>query len=409
MRALGLIISLTLLGVQTLFALDPLPVVEVQPGYRTWTLESSHPRYKLERLMADLRSRDAWTHEAALKGAGFEKERVHTDLRWPRFEEPMQVVTKFMSFERRKLALLTVPAEGRTRWYMIALRQEGQGEDYWRPVQAFVFDTDVADGLGLDFADINGEQTFFPIVRHLATTSVQGRGQVDSLLRYDEKRFRLTFQEFAKLTRPGSLQGEALRMSHKLEFPGDQHIVRTIKMETFPFMRDEEFEGYEGVRPETAKPSKVKTVTERFAWNPLGYNFYDPAQELEKLVRASSPVVRRDAAKRLGEALKTTHPQIETAMRRDKDPYVRMQAALAIAAIGDPKALPSVEKALLNYDEPDTVREALEKARLALSPPAEAGEGGETVAPKPRPKKKKAAVEKLPELAPEGPKITVIE
>ena len=86
MRALGLALCLILFKAQASLALDPKPVVEVQPGYRTWTLESDHPRYKLERLMADLRSLDPWTHEAALKGAGFEKERVHTNLRWPEFE-----------------------------------------------------------------------------------------------------------------------------------------------------------------------------------------------------------------------------------------------------------------------------------------------------------------------------------
>jgi hypothetical protein len=68
--------------------------------------------------------------------------------------------------------------------------------------------------------------------------------------------------------------------------------------------------------------------------------------------------------------------------------------ARLLAAIGDPAALPSVKKALLNYDEPDEVREALQRAEKKLEAVVAAQPTPEpTAVPKKKkaPKPKKAA------------------
>ena len=63
-----------------------------------------------------------------------------------------------------------------------------------------------------------------------------------------------------------------------------------------------------------------------------------------------------------------------------------------VGAIGDPAALPSLDKALLNYDEPDNVRDAYTEAKEKL----EAIKAGRPVptpeAAKPKKKRKKAAL-----------------
>jgi hypothetical protein len=378
------------------FSLDPLAVVEQGQGYKTWIIEADRPLLKLEDVLHDLRSSDRRTYETALTNLGLTKRLDGRSLAWPELEQPIEAKTSFLSFERRKLAVLTAPLRGRNHWLAVVLRQEGGGEAYWRSVQAFEFDTDPIEGYHQEFPDINGEDINFWLVRHIDKDDIYGRGRVTSIFRYDEKRLRLVYHEMADFYRAGKFQGDALRLKQELVFKGDQHITRKLSLLSYPFMKREEWERYDGVKAPEAKPAKVQTVTETFAWNPADFNFYQAEQELEKLVRHKSPLVRRDAARRLGEHLKTTHPQLEQALFKDKDAYVRIQVALALAAIGDPAALPSVEKALLNYDEPDEVVDALKRAQAKLTAiqaarPTPVPEP----TPKPKPKKKVKAAEPL--------------
>jgi hypothetical protein len=244
---------------------------------------------------------------------------------------------------------------------------------------------------------------------------IDGRTRVDSLFRWDERgRLRLTFQELADAFHPARFQGEAVRLQQKLDFKGDQVIHRTLSVKTYPWMKREEWEQYRSVDAPDAPAAKVQTLHEDFAWDPADFNFYGAEQELQKLVTDKSPLIRREAARRLGEHLKTTHKQLEQAMLKDKDAYVRMQAAIALGAIGDPAALPAVEKALVNWDEPDTMREAYEQAESQLKRAQEKAEG-KPVSDEPKPAKKKkkrkpastpmdsAVGGQIP--APEGPQI----
>jgi hypothetical protein len=230
------------------------------------------------------------------------------------------------------------------------------------------------------------------VVKHITLDSIQGRARVTSIFRYDEKRMRLVFHEVSGFYGGAKFQGKSLKQEQQLVFDGKQHITRKLTLTSFPFMKREEFDNYEGVKPKDVPAGKVSKVEERFAWNPVDFNFYDNGQELEKLVTHKSPLIRRDAARRLGENMKSTHKQLEGAMLKDKDEYVRIQSALALANIGDPAALPSVKKAELNNDEPDEVREALQRAETALEGAKESKEGKKAEgASEEKPKKKKKA------------------
>lgn len=402
------IFSLAFLAVLSLapraWSLDPVPVVEQRQGFKTWMIESDHPLLRLEDALHDLRSTDRRTYEKALLDLGLQKRLEGRSLEWPELEQPIEAKTSFLSFERRKLGIITAPLRGRHRWLAVILRQAGNNEAYWRASQVFEFETDPVEGYAQEFPDINGEDINFWLVKHLSKGDIYGHARVTSIFRFDEKRLRLVYHEAGQFWRAGKFQGEALHLNQTLVFKGDQKIVRKLELKSYPFMKREEFERYEGVKAKEATPAKVTKVEESFAWNPVDFNFYQSEQELEKLVRHKSPLIRRDAARRLGENLKSTHPQLEEALLKDKDAYVRIQCALALEAIGDPAALPSVEKALLNYDEPDEVVEALHRAEAKLK--AAKGPEPEVKATpvKAKPKKKKKVVDALAPVT--GPKIT---
>lgn len=388
------------------WSLDPRPVIETGPGFKTWVVESHHPLLRLEDLLHDLRSPDRRVYEKALDDIGLHKRLEGRELSWPELEQPIEAKTSFLSFERRKLGIVTAPLRGRNHWLAIVLRQDGNNEAYWRAIQCFEFETDPVDGYAQEFPDINGEDINFWLVKHINKDDIYGRARVDSIFKFDEKRLRLVYHESYDFYRGAKFQGQALKMEQELVFKKDQKIVRKLTLKTYPFMKREEFEQYEGVKAKEASPAKVQKVEESFAWNPADFNFYQDDQELEKLVRHKSPFVRRDAARRLGEHMKTTHPQLEEALLKDKDEYVRVQCALALKAIGDPAALPSVEKALLNYDEPDEVREVLQQTQAALKA-AQAAQPTPAATPAPAPKKKPKKAKKEDALAPvTGPKVS---
>jgi hypothetical protein len=249
----------------------------------------------------------------------------------------------------------------------VILRQEGNGEAYWRARQVAVFDTDPVEGYAQSFPDILGDDIRFWQVNHVMQDDIYGRARVTTIFKWDERgRARRTFQEMSDTWRAGKFIGEAQRSKQVLVYKGDQKIVRQLTIKTYPWMKREEWDRYSGVKPPEAAPSKVIELKETFAWDPADFNFYGAEQELTKLVRDKSPLIRRDAARRLGEHLKTAHPQLMAVLKKDKDDKVRMQAALALGAIGDPAALPAIEAALQNVEEPDHVREALLKAQAAL-------------------------------------------
>ena len=364
-------------------ALDPLPDVLVEPGFRTWTLEGDRPLVKLEDAVAGLRSRDAITHARTLEALGIKKEMEGREPAVPDIDTPVEATAQFLGFERRKMAVITAPVRGHHLWYAVILRQEGGGEAYWRARQVFIFDTDPVEGYSQSFPDILGDDIRFWQVNHIIKDDVYGRARVSSLLKYDDVgRMRLTFQEMSDGYRTAKFQGQALRLTQDLVFKGDQTIVRRIELRTYPWMKREEFEHYLGVKPEDAVPAKVEKLRETFTWDPADFSFYGAAQELEKAVRNPSPYIRAEAVRRLGEHLKTSHPQLAELVYKDKDPMVRIQAALALEAIGDPAALPAINKALLNWDESDDVREALQDAKDSLeSVKARASGGASTEAP----------------------------
>lgn len=371
MRRMALLLVL-LLGASPLLALDPLLDVHKGPGYETWTLEADLPLVKLEDVMEGLRGGDRINYLRALKDLGIKKELAGRELAWPVIIQPIRAVAQFLSFERRKMAVLTAPIDGRHKWYAVILRQEGNGEAYWRARQVFLFATDPVDGFHQSFPDILGDDIRFWEVDHSVEDDVYGHARVSSIFRWDERgQMRRTYQEMADTWRVGKFIGQAERMEQRLVFPGNQHIIRHITIKDYPWMKREEWERYDGVKPPQAPPSRVLHLTETFAWDPADFNFYGAQQELTKLVRSKSPLIRRDAARRLGEQLKTAHPQLVAALK-DKDPMVRIQVALALAAIGDPTALPAVKAALRNPEEDDSVREALQQARdtLAAAVPA---------------------------------------
>ncbi len=367
-RSLTIVAALLLAFAGSLRALDPRPVVVQGPGYRTWTLEADQPLVKLEDVMAGLRTTDPFRHAAALKALGFIREdRGRGEVAYPRFDAPVRVTAQFLEFERLKLAVLTVPELGRQHWYAVILRQDGRGERPWRAFQVFRFKTDPVRGLWTAFPDILGDDIRFWEVKHIVQDDIYGRVQVASLFRYDEEgRMRLTFQEVDDAYITAKYLGHSEHVTEKLVFPGNQSILRRVRIDSYPWMRREEFEHYMGVPEAQAPPSSTVRYSERFAWDPADFDFYQDRQELRKLYTASSPFERRDAAFRLGEHLKTVPPRMAAAVWRDRSPLVRIQVALALAAIGDPSALPAVEKALANTNEDDTVVQALRIAESRL-------------------------------------------
>jgi hypothetical protein len=386
------LLSLSLCLAVPALALDPLPTVHQGPGYTNWTLEADRPLLKLETVLHDLRSPDRRSYEKVVRDLGIQKLSTGRGLAFPEFVQPIAASAQFLGFERRKMAILSLPLRGKHRWYAVLLRQEGNGEAYWRARQVFAFDTDPVEGYSQSFPDINGEDIHFWMVRHLAKENIYGRGRVDSVFKWDERgRLRLTWQEIADAFRPARFQGQAQRLQHELTFKGDQVIRRKLLVKTYPWMKREEWEQYKAVDAPEVPAAKVLTVEESFAWDPADFNFYGLQQELDKLEKHKSPWVRREAARRLGEHLKSTHPVLETALLSDKDAYVRIQSALAIEAIADPAALPAVEKALVNWDEPDEVREALERAKGRLEAALAAQPTPVPEPVKEKPKKKPAA------------------
>jgi hypothetical protein len=372
-----------------LLALDPLPQVQQGPGYRTWTLEADLPLLKLEDVLMALRMDDQRNYEEALRDLGIQKVQTGPLLAWPKLVQPMEAVTQFLSSDRRKMAVLTAPIDGHHQWYAVLLRQEGNGEAYWRARQVFVFDTDPVEGYQQSFPDVLGDDQRFWQVDHLANSDIYGRLRVSSLFRWDEiGRERLTFQEAARGWHAGKFIGQAQRLKQELVYKGNQHIVRKLTLDLDPWMKREEWEHYTGVRTDEAPASKQIHLEETFAWDPADFDFYGAEQELAKLVRNKSPFIRGEAARRLGEHLKTAHPQLVAALTKDKNPLVRMQVALALAAIGDPKALPAVNKALRNVEEPDDVREALQQAQAAL----QSAQASAPAQPKPKRHKKPKAL-----------------
>ncbi len=383
-------------------ALDPLPDAYHGPGFVSWLSHQDAKLWAMEKLMEALRNPDLAEKRKAMQAIGFQKLRVGRSLMWPEIEQPVSVETKWLGIDRRKLAVMTMPARGRNTWFMILFRQDSNDEAYWRPVQVLKFDNDPAAPFEISFPDINGEQIYFVQVRHLVKDQPIGVRVATSIFKFDEKQLRLTFQETDGFYRRGWFQGDPTKVEQQLEFKGDQRIRRKVTVRTYPYMKDPEFFKYEDAN---VTPRKTEKAEERFSWNPQLFSFYHPVDELEKLVRNKSPWIRREAARRLGEIMKTTHPQLEKAMLTDKDAYVRAQAALAIENIGDVKALPSVEKALQKWNEPDNLGEAFQAAFDRLSKLKE--EAAKEKESKPKAQKKKPAkkaVEESPIPAAEGPK-----
>ena len=107
-------------------ALDPLPEVVQGEGYKTWTLKADLPLLKLEDALSDLRSGDSIRHDRVLAALGMGPESTgRGEYALPVIDAPAQAVTQFLSFDRRKLAILSVPVRGHHRWYAVILRQEG--------------------------------------------------------------------------------------------------------------------------------------------------------------------------------------------------------------------------------------------------------------------------------------------
>jgi hypothetical protein len=406
--AAGAVLSALLFGLaKPALALDPLPDVYQGPGYISWVLPQDAKLWAMEKLMERLRDPDMKARREAMKEIGFEKIRVGRELFWPEIEQPIKVDTKWLGVDRRKEAIMTMPVRGRHAWVMILFRQDANDETYWRPFQFLKFDAEPVEGISVSYDDILGDEIFFVHVKHLAKDDIYGRRRVDSLFKFDEKQIRLTYQETDHFYRAGKFQGDPTRISQSLKFKGDQHLNRDIEVRTYPFMPDPEFEHYTDAQ---LTPRRVQHAKESFAWDPQNFSFYDPEAELAKLVRNPSPWVRREAARRLGEIMKTTHPQLEGAMLHDHDAYVRAQAALALANIGDPKALPAVKKVLKHYDEPENLQEAyqiaLDKLSAAKSAKSASASADQVSEPKHKKHAAAAAQESLKPIAPEGPEMS---
>jgi hypothetical protein len=367
MTRLGSIImaaALLVLGAAPLRALNPLPEIYQGPGYLSWQVQEDARLWQMETLLERLRDPNMAEREKAMKEIGIEKFRAGRSLVMPEIIQPMHADLKWLGIERRKHAILSLPIKGKHLWLLVLFRQDSNDEAYWRPYQVLRFDTDPVEGLTLSYPDILGDQIYFLGVKHLVKDDMYGVRKVQSFFKYDENRVRLTYQETDNYYRAGQFQGDPQRLKVELTMKGDQRILRHIEVKTYPFMPGPEFFNYE---ESNVKPRKVETASESFSFNPQNFSFYDPEAELEKLVTNPSAYVRREAARRLGERLKTTHPQIEHAMLSDKDAYVRVQCALALENIGDTAALPSLKKALDKFHEPDTMEEAYRRAFDTLS------------------------------------------
>ena len=260
-----------------------------------------------------------------------------------------------------------------------------------------MFDTDPAKGLNFDWPDILDDAIPMMAVRHLEQNATYGNMQVMSLFKFDERRLRLTWQETDDHWRAGKFTGTPTWTKQNLKF-GNQRIERTLTQSQHLYTEGEEIERYIG-----EEPYRVLKGKEIFSWNPMGFSFYHAEDELLKLKSNSLPEIRRQAARRLGLILKTSHAILEQAMLSDKDAMVRIQSALAIAAIGDPEALKSVEKALTNWDEPDNVVQALRQAQSQLEA-VRSGEAKKIVRQEPK-KRSSATALTLPLTEADGPKM----
>jgi hypothetical protein len=404
------IVSLLALGRPAL-ALDPLPDIYEGPGYISWQVQQDAKLWRMEVLLERLRDPDLKEREKAMRAIGFEKFRVGRNLMMPEIIQPILVETKWLGIERRKHAILSLPLKGKHLWVLVVFRQDSNDEAYWRPYQFLKFDTDPNEGLRTSYPDIMGDQIYFLGLRHVAKNDVYGHRKVQSFFKYDEKQLRLAYQETDNYYRVGQFQGDPQRLEVEHVFKGDQRIIRKVVVKTYPFMPGPEFYNYE---ENNVKPRKTERFSESFSFNPQNFSFYEPMAELEKLVNHKSALVRREAARRLGENMKTTHPQLEAAMLKDKDAYVRAQCALALENIGDPAALPSLRKALKKYDEPETFEEAFQRAFDGLSKIKDAGapaKGEAKAKKKPKAQPKPAGAES-PDASPaaipaaEGPKVS---
>lgn len=389
-------------------ALDPLPDIFYGPGYISWQIQQDAKLWRMETLLERLRDPNLKEREKTMRQIGFEKFRVGRNLVMPEIIQPLHVETKWLGIERRKHAILSLPLKGKHAWVVIVFRQDSNDEAYWRPYQFLKFDTEPAEGLVLSYPDIMGDSIYFLGIKHLVKNDVYGHRKVQSLFKYDEKQLRLSYQETDNYYRGGQFQGDPQRLEVTHSYKGDQRIVRNVVVKTYPFMPGPEFFNYE---ESNVSPRKTERFTEKFSFNPQNFSFYDPEVELGKLVNHASPHVRREAARRLGETMKTTHPQLEQAMLADKDAYVRAQSALALENIGDVAALPSLQKALKKYNEPENIEEAFQRAFDTLSKVKEKKSEGKKASVK-RKAKAKPKVEAEAVAAPaasipeaEGPKL----
>jgi hypothetical protein len=338
------------------------PPVQVQQGlgFRTWMAPKAAKLWRLERLMYELRLTDPQLRDRAIEELGFLKVRTGRLLALPEFQEPWKSEQTQLSFNNRKLMVLTVPHVARLKWAAAVFVQEGMDQSYWKPVQLFEFDTDPVPGIQIQYPDILSDGMKEMAVRHLVKDDVYGNREVVSIFKWDERgpdaRLQLTWQETDQQYRAGKMQGKPAWIAQKLKF-GNQRIERTVTLKTYANTQEGEFSRYQNM-----SPLKTESWSERFSWNPLQFTFYDPQTELEKLATHKSELIRREAARRLGSLLSTSHPQLVKAVTKDKSAYVRIQAALALSEIGDKGPLPVLEKAAENTNEDDTVREAIRKA-----------------------------------------------
>jgi hypothetical protein len=303
--------------------------------------------------------------------------------------------------------VLTAPYQGGLQNVLVIFTRDGNDQQYWKPWQIFEFDTDPAQGLQVSYPDILSEGIHQLAVRHQVKDDIYGNREVVTIFKDDERggerQMLPVWQETVEAFRSGKFEGDPQWMSATLAY-GDQHITRKVTSKHYDYtLRAEDVRYLEAPYD---KPKRVDHYTERFSYNPADFSFYDSLTELEKLVRAKSPELRVQAARRLGSLLSTTHPQLEKAMLKDKDARVRIEAALALATIADPAALASVRKGLANTEEDDTVKEALERAEAVLEPLAAALPTPEpAAAPKAKAKAKKSPRRLPPIQAEDSPKL----
>jgi hypothetical protein len=383
------------------------PVVLKGLGYRTWMAPADAKAWQMERLLYELRQKDEGLRARALEQLGFERTRVDRTLMWRAWSEPIKVEQSWLGFERRTLAVLTAPYQGGLQNVLVIFTRDGNDQQYWKPWQIFEFDTDPAQGLQVSYPDILSEGIHQLAVRHQVKDDIYGNREVVTIFKDDERggerQMLPVWQETVEAFRSGKFEGDPQWMSATLAY-GDQHITRKVTSKHYDYtLRAEDVRYLEAPYD---KPKRVDHYTERFSYNPADFSFYDSLTELEKLVRAKSPELRVQAARRLGSLLSTTHPQLEKAMLKDKDARVRIEAALALATIADPAALASVRKGLANTEEDDTVKEALERAEAVLEPLAAALPTPEpAAAPKAKAKAKKSPRRLPPIQAEDSPKL----